>query len=103
MMLEAPLKGLGITDAFAGNADFSRITTAQRLVVGEVVHAADFKVDEQGTEAAAVTIVGVEAGSVVRSVRPPVSFNADHPFLFFLRDDRSGALLFAGRLVKPQD
>jgi serpin B len=102
--LNAPLQRLGMTDAFAEDgANFSRITQSEPLRVGEVLHAADFKVDEQGTEAAAVTVVTVEATSERRSVRPPVNFNADRPFMFFLRDDRSGVVLFAGRLVKPQD
>ena len=101
--LNAPLEQLGILDAFAeGGANFSRITQAEPLRIGEVLHAADFKVDERGTEAAAATVVGVEALS--RRIFPhAVDFNANRPFLFFLRDDRSGALLFAGRLVKPQD
>jgi serpin B len=101
--LNAPLQQLGIVDAFAeGKADFSRITQAVPLRISEVLHAADFKVDERGTEAAAATVVTVEALS--EGIFPhAVSFNADRPFMFFLRDDRSGALLFAGRLVKPQD
>jgi serpin B len=102
--LNAPLQSLGMTDAFApGRADFSAITQREPLNIGEVLHAADFKIDEQGTEAAAVTVVTVEASSALVPVRPPVKFNANHPFLFFLRDDRSGALLFAGRLTQPED
>jgi serpin B len=93
MMLEAPLESLGMTDAFAaGKADFSRITKAERLSIGEAVHAADIKVDEQGTEAAAVTIVGAEVVSAT-VFRHVAQFNANHPFLFFLRDDKTGALL----------
>jgi serpin B len=101
--LNAPLEQLGIVDAFAeGGANFSRITQAEPLRIGEVLHAADFKVDERGTEAAAATVVTVEA--VSEQLFPhAVDFDANRPFLFFLRDDRSGALLFAGRLVKPQD
>jgi serpin B len=100
--LNAPLQRLGMTDAFAeGRADFSGIAQATPLTIGEVRHAADFKVDERGTEAAAATVVTVVATSETRPVRPPVSFNANRPFMFFLRDDRNGALLFAGRLVKP--
>jgi serpin B len=101
--LNAPLQRLGIVDAFAeGRADFSRITQAEPLEIGEVLHAADFKLDEQGTEAAAVTVVTMEALSATLYSHV-VTFNANHPFMFFLRDDKSGALLFAGRLVKPQD
>lgn len=99
--LNTPLQQLGITDAFSrGGADFSRITNSEQLVVGQVLHAADFKVDERGTEAAAATLVTVEALSAV-TYRHVASFNADRPFMFLLRDDRSGAVLFAGRLVKP--
>jgi serpin B len=101
--LNEPLQRLGIIDAFAEDgADFSRITQAVPLRIGEVLHAADFKVDERGTEAAAATVVTVEATSAIRYLHV-VRFNADRPFLFFLRDDRNGALLFAGRLVKPED
>ena len=69
--------------------------------MGQVQHAADFRLDEQGTIAAASTVVTVEVTSVHVFPRPPIAFNADRPFLFFLRDDRSGAVLFAGRLVSP--
>ena len=78
------------------------MTKAERLMIGEVVHGANFKVDEQGTEAAAATLVTMEPEKAESHPRP-LSFDADHPFLFFLRDQRTGTLLFAGRLVKPQD
>jgi serpin B len=100
--LNGPLKALGMSDAFRpGVADFSRIVAAPPLVVGQVQHAADFRLDEQGTIAAASTVVTIEATSVRVFARPPIEFNADRPFLFFLRDERSGAVLFAGRLVNP--
>ncbi len=57
------------------------------------------RVDEKGTVAAAATAVGVEA--VSGPPAPQVTFNANRPFLFFLRDDRTGAVLFAGRLANP--
>jgi serpin B len=101
--LNAPLQQLGIVNAFEeGGADFSRITQAEPLRIGEVLHAADFKVDERGTEAAAATVGTSEATSAIRFLHV-VDFDANHPFMFFLRDDKSGALLFAGRLVEPQD
>ncbi len=99
--LNGVLEALGMTDAFSGSADFSRITTAEPLQVGVVEHAADFRVDEQGTVAAATTIVTIEAVSAPGFRRPPVRFDANRPFLFFLRDSRTGAVLFAGRLVDP--
>ncbi len=96
--LVATLQQLGMTDAFnPAKANFSGIS-AEKLVLNEVAHAADLKVDEEGTIAAASTVVGAEATSARAFRRTPVRFNADRPFLFFLRDDRSGAVLFAGRL-----
>jgi serpin B len=101
-MLNGSLKALGMTDAFGPGANFSGIEASEPLQIGQVVHAADFKVDEQGTVAAAATVVTVEATAAERPVRS-VHFDADHPFLFFLRDDRTGAVLFAGRLLTPEE
>lgn len=102
---EAELRGalmkLGMPAAFSEEADFSRITTAVPLKIGFVKHAADFTVDEEGTVAAAATVVGVEIRSAQRTPRGAIAFNANRPFLFFLRDDQSGAVLFAGRVSHP--
>ncbi len=95
-MLNGTLRSLGMTDAF-GNADFSGMADRE-LELGVVAHAADFRVDEAGTVAAAATVVTIEP-TVARAPGPrPVSFDADRPFLFFLRDDHTGAVLFDGRL-----
>jgi serpin B len=94
--LNDPLKKLGMTDAFYEGADFSGIRSANDLRIGLVAHAADLSVDEEGTTAAAATAVVLETRSAQRT---QATFNADHPFLFFLRDRRTGAVLFAGRLV----
>jgi serpin B len=99
--LNRSLESLGMTLPFSQAADFSRIATDEPLKLGQVEHAADFEVDEQGTLAVAATTVVVEATAL--EVAPPatVRFDADRPFLFFLRDDRTGAVLFAGRLEDP--
>jgi serpin B len=98
--LSGALKKLGMPTAFGETADFSRITTAVPLKISFVKHAADFTVDEKGTVAAAATVVGAVAFS--RGVRSnAVEFKANRPFLFFLRDDKTGAVLFAGRLTNP--
>jgi serpin B len=99
--LEGPLKRLGMPTAFSGAANFSRITTAAPLRIAFVKHQADFVVDEGGTVAAAATVVGVEPISGIAPVSKPVTFEANRPFLFFLRDNRTGAVLFAGRLTRP--
>ena len=99
--LTSALKKLGMPTAFSEAADFSRITATVPLKIAFVKHAADFTVDEEGTVAAAATVVGVTVKSAQRPPRDAVVFNANRPFLFFLRDDRTGAVLFAGRLTNP--
>jgi serpin B len=97
------LKDLGMPLAFdAARADFTGIAkparAEDRLSIGEVFHKAFVKVDEKGTEAAAATAVSMVAGGPPPK---PVQFVADHPFLFFLRDRRTGLILFMGRVVDP--
>ena len=94
------LAGMGMPDAFQpGVADFSGINGRRDLFLMKVLHKAFVEVNEEGTEAAAAT--GIVAG--VTSVMPgePFRFRADHPFLFLIRDRRSGAVLFMGRVADP--
>lgn len=99
--LDSSLESLGMPDAFSARANFSGITKAQALQLGVVDHAADFTVEEQGTIAAAATIVTAEPTAERVFVPAPIPFDANRPFLFFLRDDHSGAVLFAGRMTEP--
>jgi serpin B len=100
--LNTALQALGMTDAFSPRADFDGMTAQpEPLHISAVEHAADFEVDEQGTIAAAATTVGVEATAIELPPRHPVTFVADRPLLFFLRDSRTGEILFAGRLTDP--
>ncbi len=96
------LEALGVTLPFSAAANFSGITAAEPLRISEVKHIADIEVDEEGTEAAAVTGISIIAVSAVAPPLKFVTFNADHPFLFFVRDDKTGAVLFAGRMTNPQ-
>ena len=102
--LVPPLRGLGVSDVFgmaadlSGTADLSGI--GQNLYVGAALHDAYVQVNEEGTEAAAVTTIIVETTSESFEP-PPVPFVADHPFLFLILDDRSGTILFAGRVSDP--
>src|SRR5262249_41648623 len=79
-------------------ADFTGIanppTPDDRLAISDVFHKAFVQVDEEGTEAAAATGIVTRAVSGVVVEDPPIPFLADHPFLFVLRDVRSGAVLF---------
>jgi serpin B len=98
--LNGPLQALGMTDAFGSAANFSAITTKVPLQISLVEHAADLKIDEQGTVAAAATgIVGPTA--IALPTGPPVTVNLDHPYLLLLRDDGSGAILFVARVADP--
>jgi len=93
------LKSMGMTDAFLGKADFSGMNGKRDLFISAVIHKAFVDVNEEGTEAAAATaVVGVTA---VRPEEIPV-FRADHPFLFLIRDNDSGSILFIGRMMNPR-
>jgi serpin B len=94
------LAALGMPTAFAAGADFSGITAADRLWISNVAHGAAVAVDEAGTEAAGATAV-VMARDLEVTGRP-VTFAADHPFLFLIRDTETGAVLFLGRLADPR-
>jgi serpin B len=98
--LKDPLSDMGMPVAFKpGAADFSGITGTRELAISAVVHKAFVEVDEKGTEAAAAT--GVVAFRTAVMAQPSVVFRADHPFLFLIRDLRTGSFLFLGRMVKP--
>ena len=102
--LASALKARGMKDAFTPAADFSGITTpekpaVERLALGDVIHQAFVAVDEKGTEAAAATAV---IGVGTTSVDPPeevIHVTFDKPFVFFVRDNATGAVLFLGRLA----
>ena len=96
------LQDLGMVRAFDGSiADFSGMTGNRELAISAVIHKAFVDVSEKGTEAAAATAVTMFRSSVV--ARPQfVTFRADHPFLFLIRDLRNGSVLFLGRLVDPK-
>ena len=99
--LRLVLAALGMPLAFTAAADFSGITTAQRLSIDEVVHQAYIEVNEQGTEAAAATAVIATAAARMMGGDPPVEMVVDRPFLFGLTDLRSGLPLFLGRVTDP--
>jgi len=95
------LPAMGMEDAFSPKAaDFTGITKTEPLFIGAVLHKAFVAVDENGTEAAAATVVGMVAGSAARP-EDPVSFVVDHPFLFLIRHATTGAVLFVGRVDDP--
>ncbi|MDD1665078.1 MAG: hypothetical protein LUQ32_06950 [Methanomicrobiales archaeon] len=99
--LSGPLGAQGMASAFdPGAADFSGMDGTRNLSISEVYHKAFVDVNEEGTEAAAATAVVV--GLATARQEPPVpEFNADHPFIFLIRDDETGTILFLGRVTNP--
>jgi serpin B len=99
--LKDVLKALGMTSAFTqGIADFSGMDGTQNLFIWEVIHKAFINVAENGTEAAAATAV-VMNGDASAPAAPQLVLTADRPFLYFLRDKPTGAILFMGRVLDP--
>ena len=95
------LTELGMGEAFQKNAaDFSAMTGKRALWISAAIHKAYIDVDEEGTEAAAATGIVMRPSAVAR-VQPPIVFRADHPFLFLIRDNKSGGVLFMGRVANP--
>ena len=93
--LKDALSALGMPEAFSDGADFSGIDGVRDLSVQSVIHDAIIAVDEKGTTAAAAT------GIVVGTTSLPPTLVVDRPFLFFIRHNPTGALLFQGRVVDP--
>ncbi len=96
--LSTDLIALGMDDAFR-DADFSGMTGSRELFIGGVFHKAFVAVDEEGSEAAAATAVVMQRMSMPSGPE----FRADRPFMFMIRDDVTGAILFMGRVVAPEE
>jgi serpin B len=97
--LKPALQQLGMKSAFRADARFdgiSALALQKQLCIGEVMHSAMLEVDEEGTRAAAAT-----AAKMIPSSEPP-EIRADRPFVFVLRDELTGAILFLGRLDQPK-
>jgi len=93
------LKALGMTDAFDnGKANLSGISDDAKLVISEVMHKTYIKVDERGTEAAAVTGITIRTNAIGPEEN---TFRADHPFVFAIREKDTQAILFIGKVMDP--
>jgi len=106
LSLKEALSGMGMRLAFADNADFFGIIepgSAQPICIGDVLHKAFIDVNERRTEAAATTIVEMVPVSeqvTVDTPPPPIVMKVDRPFMFFIRDINTNAIVFVGRLMK---
>jgi serpin B len=97
--LNNALIALGMSDAFnPEKADFSGINGVGGIWISNVFHKAFIEVNEEGTEAAAGTGVVLIFAINIDSV-----FRADHPFVFIIKDNRSGSILFMGRVMNPAE
>jgi serine protease inhibitor len=99
--LNAALTKLGMGIVFGSDANFDGVHKAPpRLQISEVRHASFLSVDEEGTEAAAATSVGIRA--LAARIEPqPFLMVVDHPFFIAIRDERNGQILFTGVIAKP--
>lgn len=96
--LNDTLSAMGMPVAFTEQADFSGITTDENLHIDKILHKAFVAVDENGTEAAAATVV---VAGVTCAPPPCILLTIDHPFVFLIRDSSTGAILFLGRVLDP--
>ncbi|MDR2529266.1 MAG: serpin family protein [Synergistaceae bacterium] len=99
------LQKLGMKLAFTQKADFSRMAEVvpdAPLYIDFVVHQSFIELDEERTEAAGATAVGIARSTAIIRPPKPVTFRADHPFIYCLMDDVTGTILFLGRMVEPK-
>jgi serpin B len=98
LSLRDTLSELGMVDAFTTDADLSGIDGTRGLVISDVIHKGFVGIDEKGTEAAAATAVIIDDSAAPE----PAELIVDRPFLFFIVDRPTGAVLFVGRVVDPR-
>lgn len=101
LTLNQALKALGMEVAFQDRANFSNMT-AKEVQIDEVKHKTFVEVNEEGTEAAAVTSVGIRATAAVPIEEPPFKMLVDRPFFCAIRDNQTGTILFMGSIVDPK-
>ncbi len=97
-LLNDPLVDMGMGIAFSSQADFSNLFEENlSLAISRVIHQSFLEVNEEGSEAAAATIVEI----VETSAGPPTRIILDKPFLFFIRENHTNTILFSGKLLNP--
>ncbi|MGM0376430.1 MAG: serpin family protein [Bacteroidota bacterium] len=98
--LNKPLQNMGMELPFSRrDANFSNMIETHQVCIDEVLHKTYIKADEEGTEAAAATSVGMVVTSIGSD--GPMPFRIDRPFLFAIAEEKSGAILFSGKIENP--
>lgn len=97
------MQDMGVKTAFTGAADFSKMAKEGQFQIGKISHDTVFKTDEEGSEAAAVTVVGMKRTSAMPRPVPNLDIKFDRSFAFALQDIETGAVLFVGAINKPND
>ena len=100
LQLVNTLKKSGMTVPFSDQADFSGMTGTKDLKIDKVIHKAFIDVTEEGTEAAAATVVIMNKITMQRLQNK--IFKADHPFLFLIKDTETATILFMGKVCNPK-
>jgi len=94
------LKQLGMPQAFTDMAEFPNMLASTNLMISKVKHKTFVEVNEEGTEAAAVTSIGFETTSTPGEEPEPIVFEVNRPFVFAIREKDTGSILFIGKIVK---
>ena len=103
LTLDETLKALGMTDAFdKDKADFASMVDRGNMYISTILHKANVDVDEDGTEAAAVTAIMYAATSAFIEKPQPIPFVCDRPFTYVISDDETGEILFMGRYADAE-
>lgn len=100
LKLKQDLKNLGITDAFEPGADFSNMADTT-LCVDEALHKSNIDFSEKGVKAAAATVIVMMENAVAVSEDEPVEIKIDKPFMYFIRDKKTGEIWFVGTVYEP--
>ena len=103
--LKGYLEKTGLISSFTDSANFERIRKERDLTIGAALHKAKIIVNEEGTEAAAATVIGVIQVSTSVSAPPPpiLEIKVNKPFYYFIKDKESNTILFMGRMNEMQE
>ena len=101
--LKDSFQKLGMLDAFSNHANFKGITEEKGLFIDKIIHKAFIKVDENGSEAAAATVVTMRVTSFNPfQEKKPIEMSVNRPFIFFIKDNMSNQILFIGLIKEPK-